>query len=137
MPEDCLDKIIEIFDAASEPSGAAQEQYLIAACGGDAELRAEIEELLLGHSRAGDFLEKPLLADAAQPAADLIGRRIGPYELLRELGHGGMSIVYLARRADDAYRNEVAIKLVWPHLQRTRLVRRFQQERDRIGSCGN
>ncbi|MEO1083668.1 MAG: hypothetical protein AAFY88_05450, partial [Acidobacteriota bacterium] len=39
-------------------------------------------------------------------------KRIGPYEVLRELGRGGMSVVYLARRADRHFRKKVAIKVV-------------------------
>ncbi len=41
-----------------------------------------------------------------------VGQRIGPYEIIRELGHGGMGTVFLAVRADDQYRKQVAIKLV-------------------------
>ena len=46
--------------------------------------------------------------------------RIGPYRVLRELGRGGMGTVYLATRDDDAYRKEVAIKLVDPLKATTR-----------------
>ena len=129
MPDERLEKTIEIFDIASELSGAAREDYLAAACGNDAKLQAEVEALLQEYDAAGAFLEQPILPELTTHPAELAGRRIGPYELLRELGSGGMGIVYLARRADDVYRKEVAVKLVWPHLQRTSAVRRFKQER--------
>jgi serine/threonine protein kinase/TolB-like protein/Flp pilus assembly protein TadD len=58
------------------------------------------------------------------------GQRVGPYQLLRELGTGGMAVVWLAQRADGAFRREVALKL--PLLSRLRqdLAERFRRERD-------
>jgi eukaryotic-like serine/threonine-protein kinase len=58
------------------------------------------------------------------------GQRIGPYQLVRELGIGGMAVVWLARRADGAFRREVALKL--PLLSRLRqdLSDRFERERE-------
>ncbi len=129
MSDERLEQLIEIFDAASELHGSARQQHLAAACGGDEWLRTEIERLLLRHEEAGNFLEQPALSDRAPQNASLIGRQIGPYTLLRELGSGGMGVVYLAVRADDVYRREVAIKLVWPGLQRESVISRFHQER--------
>jgi serine/threonine-protein kinase len=56
-------------------------------------------------------------------------RRIGPYRLVRELGHGGMGTVYLAARSDDAYRKLVAIKIIRgaEGVDRTRRFRRERQ----------
>ncbi|HWO23421.1 MAG TPA: protein kinase [Kofleriaceae bacterium] len=54
-------------------------------------------------------------------------RRIGPYRIGRELGHGGMGTVYLAVRDDDEYRTEVAIKLL--HHGLAPAVARFRDER--------
>jgi eukaryotic-like serine/threonine-protein kinase len=62
------------------------------------------------------------------------GDRVGPYELVRELGSGGMAEVWLARRADGAYKREVALKL--PKLTRLRrnLERHYERERDILAS---
>ena len=90
--------------------------------------------MLRDHDEAADFLERPLginasavvLADESRQAA---GRMIGPYRIVREIGRGGMSVVYLAERADDVYRKQVAVKLVWPGLMTGEIERRFRQER--------
>jgi len=55
-------------------------------------------------------------------------RRIGPYRVLRELGHGGMGTVYLAARDDDQYQKRVAVKVV-RGLDSAEVVRHFRRER--------
>jgi serine/threonine protein kinase/cytochrome c-type biogenesis protein CcmH/NrfG len=62
------------------------------------------------------------------------GAHVGPYELIRLLGAGGMAEVWLARRADGAFKREVALKL--PNLSgpRANLERRFARERDILAS---
>jgi len=55
-------------------------------------------------------------------------RRIGPYRVLRELGHGGMGTVYLAARADDQYQKIVAVKVV-RGLDSAEIIRLFRRER--------
>jgi hypothetical protein len=55
----------------------------------------------------------PLLADVpVDPDPSASGSLIGPYRLLREIGHGGMGTVYLAERADHQYEKQVALKVV-------------------------
>jgi serine/threonine protein kinase/tetratricopeptide (TPR) repeat protein len=62
------------------------------------------------------------------------GDRVGPYELIRLLGAGGMAEVWLAKRADGAFNREVALKL--PSMTRVRrdLEQRFSRERDILAS---
>jgi serine/threonine protein kinase/Tol biopolymer transport system component len=62
------------------------------------------------------------------------GARVGPYELIRALGGGGMAEVWLARRADGAFRREVALKLPALHRLRADLEQRFARERDILAS---
>jgi serine/threonine protein kinase/tetratricopeptide (TPR) repeat protein len=75
-------------------------------------------------SRAGDERAGPASTGLAP------GARIGPYELIRLLGAGGMAEVWLAKRADGVFKREVALKL--PSLTRVRrdLEERFARERD-------
>ena len=101
---------------------------------GAPELRAEVESLLAAHEQAGDFLDG---LDAARGAALLdaatepepTGRRVGPYRLLRELGRGGMGVVYLAERAEGGFEQRAAIKLVKRGMDSDAILRRFLRER--------
>lgn len=61
-------------------------------------------------------------------------RRIGPYRVARELGHGGMGVVYLAGRADDQYRKRVAIKVLQTGMDGAEAVRHFRRERQILAS---
>jgi serine/threonine protein kinase/Tfp pilus assembly protein PilF len=62
------------------------------------------------------------------------GARVGPYELIRPLGAGGMAEVWLARRADGAFRREVALKLPRQMQHREQLTQRFALECDILAS---
>jgi len=62
------------------------------------------------------------------------GARVGPYELIRLLGAGGMAEVWLARRADGAFKREVALKLPMLTRMRKGLEQRFIRERDILAS---
>ena len=98
--------------------------WLADACGGDDVLRREVESLLVADAGAdaGGFLHiaaiarggaAEAVASTAREALGLVsGRRVGPYEIVRELGHGGMGVVYLAARVDLAFDKQVAIKVV-------------------------
>src|SRR5262249_6317700 len=65
------------------------------------------------------------IAGSLQP-----GEMIGPYRLIRPLGAGGMAEVWLAERADGAFRREVALKLPMLFRLRLELTNRFERERD-------
>jgi serine/threonine protein kinase len=62
------------------------------------------------------------------------GGNVGPYVLLRSLGTGGMAEVWLARRADGAFKREVALKLPLLTQRRQDLAQRFALERDILAS---
>ena len=59
---------------------------------------------------------------------------MGPYELIRLLGAGGMAEVWLARRADGAFKREVALKLPMLAPAQADLEARFARERDILAS---
>ncbi|MEK6407385.1 MAG: serine/threonine-protein kinase [Acidobacteriota bacterium] len=124
----------DVFEAANEMAPAERAVYLAEACHDDEWVRDEAQALLVAYEAAGDFIEEPAMARVAglpmnALLTSAIGRRIGPYQIVREIGRGGMGVVYLAVRADDEYHRQVAIKLAWPGHESSQMLRRFRQER--------
>jgi len=126
-------QVRHLFDAVVEREPAEGKRFLDEAAHGDDELRREVEQLLMAHGQPFDLLDHPPAAPARSDGR-LEGRRVGPYEVLRELGRGGMGTVYLASRADQVFRKNVAIKIVRPEVGNPEVVRRFQQEREILAS---
>jgi len=122
-----------LFAAAVEVPAAERGDWLRRACGDDAALLAEAEALLAADGAAGEFLERAVAGAARALAVDGAaaepGERIGAYRLLREIGRGGMSSVFLAARDDDAFEQRVAVKLVRPGLDSRDILARFLHER--------
>jgi hypothetical protein len=91
-----------LFHAALEQPPTARNGFLVAAADSDPDLAREVRSLLATHESSGGFLEEPAYAVAANLILDdkersLTGRQIGNYEVLEEIGRGGMGIVYAAR----------------------------------------
>lgn len=119
-----------LFEAALEKPTAERDRFLDEACGDETNLRQEVRLLLRAHAEAGSFLEHPAdltAIDGTEPRS--VGETIGPYRVVRELGRGGMGVVYLAERDDGAYSKQVAIKLVKQGLGTEEIIRRFRAER--------
>ena len=126
-------QIDAIFQAVVDCEPEKRKALLETSCGGNAELRGEVESLLSAYEKAR-FTVALAFPDGMklleQRACKLdVGRRIGPYRVLREIGQGGMGSVYLAARADEAYQKFVAIKLIRQGLNTEDIVRRFRSER--------
>src|SRR6266478_3919777 len=127
-------KVEGIFHEALERPPGERTAWIAGACGGDEELCREVSSLLASDvAGAGGFLQSrvqsAVLTFHEGEGQSAAGHRIGPYQLVRELGRGGMGAVWLAVRADDQYLTEVAIKLVRPGLDTDLILRRFRRER--------
>lgn len=113
-----------LFHEARGRPRAERASFLAAAAAGDAELEAEVASLLASADTDEGFLETP-----ARPPPEPPRSRIGPYDVVREIGHGGMGTVYLAIRADEQFKKRVAIKVVRRGMDTEAVLRRFRQER--------
>jgi serine/threonine-protein kinase len=94
---------------------------------------------IVGQEETADFMGAlpTIPALAAQRNDPLPGERIGPYVLVRALGEGGMSSVWLAERADGTLKREVALKLPHRHLLDRGLAARMQRERDILAALNH
>jgi serine/threonine protein kinase len=123
MTPDRWKRISAIFADAVVLAPDQRRAYLDCACAGAPEDRREVEQLLAAASTpaARGLEEAPTrevasgLGDTA-PEASWVGRRTGPYEIVAELGRGGMGIVYLA--TDTRLNRRVAIKALPASLAR-------------------
>jgi serine/threonine-protein kinase len=133
-PTDRFRRVDAVFDAVLDLPTADQTAFIDRACGDDSELRAEVIRLLNAYRRAEFFLESPaveiaapLLEEAHVLATAAPPERIGPFRVVRAIGHGGMGQVFLGERADGQFEQRVALKLIQHGA--AGLVRRFLEER--------
>jgi non-specific serine/threonine protein kinase/serine/threonine-protein kinase len=126
-------QVRDVVDAVLDLPPEQRSMYLDRVCP-QPMLRRYVDSLVLSYDQAGGFLQSPapLVQDfwtaAAEPES-WIGRRLGPYEIIAEIGHGGMGAVYRAIRADDQYQKQVAIKVVRGGLESGFALSRFRAER--------
>jgi serine/threonine protein kinase/Tfp pilus assembly protein PilF len=134
MPEK-WDQVKELFALALERDPEERSGFLRRACGNDDSLRTEIESLLSSFDGAATFLEDcPAAGLLSAQSRAMAGKRVGAYRIIRECGHGGMAVVYLAERADDQYRKCVAIKMLQPGTNKDEILRRFRNERQALAA---
>jgi serine/threonine protein kinase/WD40 repeat protein/tetratricopeptide (TPR) repeat protein len=124
-----------IFAAALAQQAPAQRVALLdQACAGDTLLRSRVEALLWAHDNPDSALEAPLagsLATAALMCREGPGTRIGPYQLLEEIGEGGFGIVFLAEQ-HKPLRRRVALKVIKPGMDTRQVIARFEAERQAL-----
>ena len=130
----------EIFLAVCDLDTAARATRLDEACENDAELRAEVESLLAHHG--GGQSDVPPTATAApsllkESERERSPQRIGQYRVIRELGRGGMGVVYLAVRDDDQFKQHVAIKVLKRGMDTAEILRRFELERQVLAALNH
>jgi TolB-like protein/Flp pilus assembly protein TadD/tRNA A-37 threonylcarbamoyl transferase component Bud32 len=137
MTPELFERAREVFGEASELSGSERDEYLGRACRDDPGLRTEVDALLAESTSPLEEDVRTLLAELASDADGAAideGTRIGAYELVREIGRGGMGTVYLARRADQVFRKDVAVKVLSASLDTEYFLKRFRAERQILAS---
>ena len=141
-PSDRWQELKELFEEAIESPAGQREKVLARAARLDGSLAGELKTLLEAHDREGGFLEdivasegKDLVAMARDGA--FVGRRVGAYELVRQIGTGGMGTVFLGRRTDSEYESRVAVKLIRPGVLSEEALRRFRAERQALANLNH
>lgn len=136
MNRERFERVAEIFERVREAAPADRGDLLRESCGGDADLRREVEALLKHHdepSSGGSSLGGAIGRAAAEIVEDsraaqsaVAGKRLGSFELIRLLGQGGMGTVYEARQHKPD--RTVALKLIRSDLVSVSARRRFERE---------
>ena len=117
-----------LYDAAAALDPAERTAFIEERCADDEEVRRELLAAFGADAGSGltGLVER---AAAASIEAAWTGRRVGPYRIVRPLGHGGMGAVYLADRDDAEFHKQVAIKTLKFELENGPAVARFRHER--------
>jgi len=127
------EQVSEFLDAVVELPLEERESYLQQSCA-DPALRDHIHHLLSSFQETTGFLEHPAGSYAEPSPRFCVGRRVGAYQLVEEIGEGGMGVVYRAIRSDEQFLRTVAIKLMKGDFSSRFSVMRFRVERQILAS---
>ncbi len=129
-------RLSALFDEALDLEPGPRTPWLAALQQREPELGAALLRLLQAEATDAThdpLAQLPVLGERRAPDAQhglAAGQRVGPWSLLSLLGSGGMSVVWLAERADGAYERQVALKLPQRLPWRDDLAARLARERD-------
>lgn len=131
-------KIKKVFNGAMDVPGQERAAFLSKYDDG---LRLEVEKLINANDDAGDFIDEPVLVEIGlvedNQADFYIGKQIDSYQILSEIGQGGMGTVYLANRADESFDKRVAVKLIKRGMDTNAVLKRFMMERRILANLDN
>jgi serine/threonine protein kinase len=125
MEKERWEKAKDIFEQALALATESRAKFLDEACAGDRIVRREVEELLTSFDETASFLETPAVALRNGKLEN--GQIFGHYEIIEQIGAGGMGEVFLAK--DTRLLRRVALKLLPAELSADKeKLRRFEQE---------
>ncbi len=130
MPNQPTPEII-LHAALEIPGPQERAAYLDESCGGDQDLREEVESLIAAHFADETFMS--LLADPLwrEAPSEREGDMIGRYKLIRQIGEGGFGTVFLAEQSQPVKR-QVALKVIKPGMDSKEIIARFEAERQAL-----
>lgn len=119
-------RLKDVFSEIHELAPEARSAYLSKLRLNEKTIFEELSELLKAGNEAEEFLQKPLAFNSEN---SVIGETIGHYQIIREIGRGGMGAVFEAVRNDGEFEQKAAVKLTNRNLFSDELIRRFRAER--------
>ncbi|MCH9649592.1 MAG: serine/threonine-protein kinase [Deltaproteobacteria bacterium] len=126
-------QIQDVFHSARELPAESVAEFLAHACAEDEDLAHQVQALLEADLASANPLDRPVASLTGAAAVTVVdenlGQKMGSYRLERLLGRGGMGSVYLAVRADGAYLQQAAVKILRRGLDTDDFLHRFRQER--------
>ncbi|RZA14481.1 MAG: hypothetical protein EOP93_18600, partial [Lysobacteraceae bacterium] len=130
-------RALAIFDEVAELAVEAQARTADALCGGDGELRAQVQALLDADAGTrepfrgdADAWSGALAGNDPEAGSDtMLGRSIGAWRIVEVIGRGGMGAVYAVERSDGAYTQRAALKLIRASADSPAARERFLRER--------
>jgi tetratricopeptide (TPR) repeat protein/predicted Ser/Thr protein kinase len=122
--------IENLFQSAIDLPASERPAFLNANCPNPS-IREEVESLIAADTENPDGILAAVAREAQSlfELEEIIGARLGPWRIVRELGRGGMGSVYLGVRDDDNFHKEVAIKLIRHGMDTEDVLTRFRHER--------
>jgi tetratricopeptide (TPR) repeat protein len=131
LTDDRWQRLEALFLAAAELAPEERERFVARETSGDPLLRHELAGMLAHDADGGARISAAIecVARELSPVSAWIGRRCGHYRIVREIGRGGMGLVFEAVRADDEYRKTVALKIAPPWTDAATVRERFRFER--------
>ena len=124
-------RLESLFLEASDLPPDERPRFVDRETGGDGDLRRDLSGMLAHASDGGARIARAIdaVAGSLPGHSTWIGRHLGPYRVIREIGRGGMGLVFEAVRDDDEYRKTVAIKIAPPWMDAAAVRERFRLER--------
>ena len=110
-----------------------RSRFLAEKCGSDPGLKERIEILIRNSDTDGSFMAAP--AVSLNPTTHLdsivVGKQIGRYKLMEQIGEGGMGVVFVAEQIEPV-RRRVALKIIKPGMDSKQVIARFESERQAL-----
>lgn len=129
-------KIKKIFHQAADMSLMERQDFVAVSCEEDSEMRCEIEKMFVfaDAEATTDVLEKNAFEIFTGSDSGKIHEQIGGYKILREIGRGGMGVVYEAVRETENFTQRAALKVIKRGMDTDAIVRRFRVEQKILAS---
>jgi serine/threonine protein kinase len=140
LNEAFFQRIKEVFAAVSEVEPANRAQLLGEMCGADSFLHEEVRSLLAAQDEAENIIEKNAFNFESLTKSNVKnyhGKQFGNFQIIREIGQGGMGAVFLAERNDGEFNQKVALKIVRQSILDNETERHFRREREILASLSH